>query len=391
MAWEIAEYHGLAGLREVESDWRRLYQRMPAKSRFHSYDAHLAYVSNLCPTPELSRYVTLSDSGELRGICPLVARDDSSIGINLKAWGLPVHPHWPVTDVVCADDEARRALLPAVLSVLRARPERRHLLALGPLPACSALWDSVMSLKPGEFYARDAAASRVFDCTLSHDELMSRLTKHFRRNVRAHRRKLESLGEVLFSTASDEELLSGPLQDFLTVEASGWKGSGGTGSAIALHEGLAAYYRQLATSMAGPEDRCDINSLHVDGRCVAAQFCLKTGSEYTIMKIGYDEAYASLGPGQLMLDSTIQKCCEAEDITRLDLVSDSSWIRDWQAERIAMRQAYIAVGTFRGRSIMPLLRFRHGAARNAVLRFRQATGNRYARVERVKRRRAKAG
>ncbi len=391
MAWEIAEYRGLAGLQEVESDWRRLYHEMRDKSRSHSYDAHRAYACNLCAAPELSRYITLSDGGKVRGICPLVARDDASIGINLKVWSLPVHPHWPVTDVVCADDEARRALLPAVLSMLRARPERRSFLVLGPMPAGSALWGSLMDLKPGEFYARDAAASSFFDCTLSHDELMSRLTKHFRRNVRAHRRKLESLGEVLFSTASDEQLLSGPLESFLSVEGSGWKGSGGTGSAIALHEELAAYYRQLATSMAGPEDRCDINSLFLDGRCVAAQFCLKTGSEYTIMKIGYDEAYASLGPGQVLLDGTIQRCCEAEDITRLDLVSDSSWIRDWHTERIPMRQVYIALDTLRGRSMMPLLRLRYGAARSAVLRFRQATGNRYARAERAKRRRAKAG
>jgi CelD/BcsL family acetyltransferase involved in cellulose biosynthesis len=248
----------------------------------------------------------------------------------------------------------------------------------------------MMDLKPGQFYARDAAASSVFDCALSHDELMSRLSKHFRRNVRAHRRKLESLGEVLLSTASDEQALSGPFEGFLSVEGSGWKGSAGTGSAIALHEELAAYYRQLVTGMTGPEDRCDINSLYVDGRCVAAQFCLKTGSDYTIMKIGFDEAYASLGPGQLLLDSTIQRCCEAEDITRLDLVSDSSWIRDWQAQRIPMRQAYVAVDVLRGRSIMPLLRLRHGAARDAVLHFRQATGNRYSRAERIKRRRAKA-
>lgn len=390
MSWEVADHRGLAGLEALERDWRDLYQAMPVKSRYHSYDAHLAFARNLCKAPDLSRYVTLSEGGKVRAICPLMGGQDTSLGIKINAWTLPVHPHWPIGDVVCADDDARQALLPAILKLLRERPEGRPLLMLGPLPERSTLWGPLAELKSADFHTHDAAASRVFDCTVSYEELMSRLTKHFRRNVRAHRKKLDSLEEVRFSTESGEQLWSGPFDAFLAVEASGWKGSGGTESAIRLHEHLTAYYRQLATSMTGPEDRCEINSLHADGRCIAAQFCLKTGAEYTIMKIGFEEAYAWLGPGQLLLDNTLRKCCEDEGIARLDLVSDSSWIRDWQAEPVPMKQAHMAVSTFVARPLMPLLDFRYGPARGALNRFREATGHRYGRTVRAKRRRAEA-
>ena len=42
-----------------------------------------------------------------------------------------------------------------------------------------------------------------------------------------------------------------------------------------------------------------------------------------LLAIGYDETFAGLRPGQLLLDRTLERCCTDEGIRRLDLCSDS--------------------------------------------------------------------
>ena len=92
-----------------------------------------------------------------------------------------------------------------------------------------------------------------------------------------------------------------------------------------------------------------------------------------ILKIGYDEQYARLGPGQVLLDRTLQRCCEDPAVKRLDLVADAPWCSDWQTEKLPMRQVHIALDTWRGIGLVALMAFRFGPARRLVGRIRAAT------------------
>ena len=374
--WSIVEYRGRPGLEQLEADWKRLYAAMPGRSRYHAYEAQLAYLSHLCAAPALTRYLALTDGGRVRAICPLEAVHDTSLRFPLRAWALPSHDHWRATDVVAPEDEARLALFPTVVDFLRRHPERRGLLVLGPTPESSNLREGLHWMREGEYCERLAMPSNFFDCAVPYDQLMERLTKHFRRNLRSHRNKVQSLADVRFVNVVGQEGLEAELDNFLAVEESGWKGRDGAGSAIRLHPNLVAFYRDLARTMHGPEDRCEINALYAEGRCIASQFCVRTGEEYTILKIAYDEEFARLGPGQVLLEKTMERCCDDPSITRLDLVSDASWFRDWQTQKIPMQQAYVAMNGWSGRPLISLLGFRYGPARNIVRRIRSSMGER---------------
>jgi Acetyltransferase (GNAT) domain len=374
--WSIVEYRGRPGLEQLEADWKRLYAAMPRRSRYHAYEAQLAYLNHLCVAPTVSRYLALTDSRTVRAICPLDAIHDRSLGLPLRAWALPSHLHWIATDVIAPDDEARAALFPTVVDFLRRHPERRGLLVLGPTPESSNLRDGLHWMREGEYCEHLAMPSNFFDCEIPYDQLMGRLTKHFRRNLRSHGNKLQALGDVRFVNVSAQEELEAELEIFMAVEASGWKGQAGAGSAIRLHPNLVAFYRDLVRTMLGPEDRCEINSLYAEGRCVASQFCVRTGEEYTILKIAYDEAFARLGPGQLLFERTLERCCADPGISRLDLVSDASWFRDWHTQLMPMQQAHIAINRWSGRPLVSLLGFRYGSARRIVGRLRGPAGPR---------------
>lgn len=206
-------------------------------------------------SPERFRCLALADGQSGRAICPLEARVERVLGPSIPVWGVPLHPHMMVSDVICPEDDARRQLLPALLDYLRHRPEGRALLVLGPLPADSVLWEGLRRLPGGRSCTHATRPADVFDCGQPFEELMSRLTKNFRGKLRRNSRRLSALDDVRFVNVTEAADLPRELEAFLQVEASGWKGESGTGSAIQLHPELVAFYRTLTSTLGGTVGR----------------------------------------------------------------------------------------------------------------------------------------
>ena len=121
-------------------------------------------------------------------------------------------------------------------------------------------------------------------------------------------------------------------------------------------------YRRLARR-SGPDDGCEINGLYADGRCIATQYCMRTGDQYAVLKSGYDEDYARVSPGQLLRAQALRRCCEDPAITSCSLVSDYAWQDVWHPDTIVMRQAHIALDRYAGRALIALLHVRFGRGR----------------------------
>jgi hypothetical protein len=367
-SWSIVEYRGRDALKQLEADWRRLYAAMSFRTGFQAYEAHVAYFDLLMAAPERFRCLALRDGQSVRAICPLEARVEGVLGPSIPVWGVPLHPHMMVSDVICPEDDARRQLLPALLDYLRHRPEGRPLLVLGPLPADSVLWEGLRRLPSGYSCTNATGAADVFDCERSFDELSSRFTANFRSKLRRQSRRLSTLDDVGFVNVMEAADLPCELEALLQVEASGWKGESGTGSAIKLHPKLVAYYRTLTSTLGtrGAEDRCEINSLYADGRCIASQFCMRTGGEYVMPKIAYDEEYSRLTPGLLLFEQTLERCCKDNEIRRLNFLTSPAWMNVWHPDQLAMQQAHLAIGHWCGRPLIAMLRFRFGRGREMV-------------------------
>ena len=361
--WSVVEYKGRAALERLEADWRRLYSSMPLRTSAHLYEANLAYFDHLMASPEQYRCLALSDGRRVRAICPLEARADTALGIPVAVWAIPHHPLTPVADAICPDDDARRVLMPAVAAFLRQNPEGRRLLVLGPAPPESALWDGVRRMGPLGCCTHVTELLDVFDCEKPFEEVMSRLTKHFRRNLRSHRNKLSRLEDVRFETAAEEDDLGPAFEAFLDIEAAGWKGEKGTRSAIRFKPNQPAFFRAVASTFDNG-DRCEINALRVGGRCIASEFCLRTGVEYSRIKIGYDEDYARLGPGQLLMEATLERLYRDPNVKRFNMMSDSGWLEDWRPDKLALQQAHVALGRWSGVPLVALLRLRFGRGRD---------------------------
>jgi hypothetical protein len=363
--WSIVEYQGRAGLIHLEADWRRLYSQMPLRTSYHTYEAQLSYVDDFMAVPDEIRCLVLREGRLVRAICLLEAGTDDHLGLRVPVWRTPALSHMRLSDVLCPEDEARRRLIPALVAHLRREPRGGRLLVLGPLPEESSLWHGLRRVPKSAYCTEGAGGMHVLDCTKTFDDMMARLSKKFRSDLRRRGRKLESLGDVRFVTATGQADLAAEFETFLDVEASGWKGAAGTRTAIRFRRGYQALYQSLI-SLHGAEDYCEINALYAEGRCIASQLCARTGGEYAGLKMCYDEDYSRVTPGLLLLQYSIERCCEDPEVVRMNWLNESAWQLAWHPDSVALRNGYLAIDGWPGSPLIALLRVRLGYARRWV-------------------------
>jgi hypothetical protein len=356
-AWNIVEYRGHGGLRQLEADWKHLLQAMPDRGPQHAWETSVAYFNHLSRAEDRFVCFALSDGRRVRAICPLEPATFTILGRPTRVWGLACDLFDLKRDVICPPDDARRELLPSLVRHLRCAPERPAWLVFDQVREDSVLWGCLRSLDTREYCADVVGASDIIDCQRTFEKTRAALSRNFRGNLRKARNKLTSLVDVRFVHASDPQALEREFERFLDVEASGWKGEGGTHGALRAKPTHVAFYRDLvATFRDGGQ--CEINALYAEGRCIASQLCARSGAEYTILKIGYDERYARVAPGQLLLERTLEYCCRDPQITRLSLVSGSAWHRDWRPNAVPVYCAHLALGRWLGPTLLGILRLR---------------------------------
>lgn len=131
-------------------------------------------------------------------------------------------------------------------------------------------------------------------------------TKHRRELNRLWRRLSEHLdGELEVRDRAGEDAA---IEDFLRIEASGWKGREGT--AFACDPGHAEFFRQICRSLAAA-GRLEMLTLGAGDRIVAMKCNIRAGAGLFAFKIGYDEDLGSYSPGIHLERFTIENLDEA--------------------------------------------------------------------------------
>ncbi len=113
---------------------------------------------------------------------------------------------------------------------------------------------------------------------------------------RAQERALARMGEVCFRSYRRAEAVRA-FEDFLVLEASGWKGKSGT--ALAQLPIDAAQMRGVVSSMA-LVDQVAIDAITLDGRPVAMGLLVEAGNQTVFWKTAFDEQLSRHSPGVLL-------------------------------------------------------------------------------------------
>jgi CelD/BcsL family acetyltransferase involved in cellulose biosynthesis len=196
---------------------------------------------------------------------------------------------------------------------------------------------------------------------LSLDRFEARLSAKFRANLR---RRAHKLGEATLErvTVVDQEALAAGL----ALEAAGWKGAGGTGTAIACEPRLRRFYTSLAHAFASRGELA-LCFLRVGARRIAFQLGLEDGRAYYLLKPGFDPAFAKFGPGQLLVHQVAADAAR-RGLEELDFLG---WEMDWKREWTAETRPHVAVVIHR-RTLRGSIRAAGDFVRSAARDLRQS-------------------
>jgi hypothetical protein len=161
------------------------------------------------------------------------------------------------------------------------------------------------------------------------------------KELRRHWRRLSETGAVLFTAATEPAAVAAALDDFLALEAAGWKGRAGT--AAADHEELRRFTRAAVIGLAA-EGKVLLNRILVDGTAIAAAIVLRSGHQAWFWKIAYDESFARFSPGVMLSVALTDELLDEPTIERTDscATADHPMIDHLWRERLAMSNRLVA-------------------------------------------------
>jgi CelD/BcsL family acetyltransferase involved in cellulose biosynthesis len=115
-----------------------------------------------------------------------------------------------------------------------------------------------------------------------------------RKEIQRQGRRLSELGRVAVERLAAGDDVQPWLDEFLTLEAGGWKGRNGTALACAPRTRIFFVTAARAAFEAG---QLDMLRLTLDSRAIAAKCSFRSGEGAFAFKIAYDERYARYSPG----------------------------------------------------------------------------------------------
>jgi CelD/BcsL family acetyltransferase involved in cellulose biosynthesis len=182
-------------------------------------------------------------------------------------------------------------------------------------------------------------------------------------------RRLGELGALLFAATADPPALDGAVDDFLTLEASGWKAAAGTAALAddAVCDFVGAALRALAR-----EGKVVINRILLDGHAIAAAITLRSADCAWFWKIAYDEDFARYSPGVLVTIALTETLLDDAALSRADSCAsaDHPMIDHIWRERLPLCDLLIALRPQAPFSLARRLESLRGAAIAAARRFR---------------------
>lgn len=215
-----------------------------------------------------------------------------------------------------------------LLAALTRAYRRRGLVLLRPQPGCP-------------FIEIDADADRTTG------SLSSRLRSDLRRAAR----KAEEIGAVSYEAhepSTESDLL--PLwAEFLRVEAAGWKGRRQT--ALGADRRLGSFYRTYA-GRACARGTLRILFLKVGADTAATMIALESAERLWILKIGYDERFATCSPGMLIMHEGLRYAARRGLRSYEFLGSSTEWTRRWTDRERPIQRALIYPYTVQGIAIL---------------------------------------
>ena len=277
-------------------DWRKLAGLAVADNPFFDPDFALPAIAAIGGAVRIA--IWREAGGDVAALAPFTRSRLGRIAPAIRVWS---HPYGPLgVPLVLAGEVAR-----SVEGIVSGLLDRGVSLVIPEMamdgPVAAAIVDfaarSGRPLAVVNRYQRallELPVSGALDCRAG-------LSTRRRREYSRQMRRLHEQGLVKIEITGEVEEVGRQFEEFLALEASGWKGSQGT--SLATNPEIAAMARRIVANQSA-KGCVRINSIRLDGRPIAMLVSFLMGESAYSWKIAYDETYAGFSPGaQLMLEA----------------------------------------------------------------------------------------
>lgn len=145
--------------------------------------------------------------------------------------------------------------------------------------------------------------------------LRQSLSNKHRHDLQRLWRKLAAVGELTYNVARQPKEIHQRMEEFLLLEAAGWKGR--EKSALANDRYRAAFAREAVHNLASV-DKVRIHTLDLDGKAIASLIVFIASGEAFTWKTAYDERYSTYSPGKLLVARLTEWNLDDANILRSD-------------------------------------------------------------------------
>ncbi|CAI8821527.1 CelD/BcsL family acetyltransferase involved in cellulose biosynthesis [Methylocaldum szegediense] len=344
----IKTFRGLSGLDEIATEWEFITKLMDRKRFFYLADWYRCYLETLEEEPDKVLFTIVYIGDKPEAIFPLKISARRILGLRMKVLELPSHPHMCLNDFIVARPAYVKSYVPLVL---------KHLKEVEGLS-----WDYIYLPRVLEESTAAIALVEQSD-TLSvkrscgccnylvirpYSAMFQGFSRNFRSCMRRAKKRAEELGNIHYTTASTYPELETAYGAFLEVEASGWKGKNGIGTAIKLNKRLELFYRRVMerySRLGG----CEIHIMWHEEKPISVEFSLVIDGTLYTMKIGYDENYSFCSPGHLLREYIINYHEQKGDISFNNLITEAGWHHGWRPQSYNLFHYYLCSPSIRGR------------------------------------------
>lgn len=141
------------------------------------------------------------------------------------------------------------------------------------------------------------------------------ISKEHLRDMRRQWRLLAEKGTLAYNVARQPGEIRLRMEEFLALEASGWKGA--KRSAMIVDRYRAAFAREAITNLA-EADSVRIHTIDLNGRAIASMVVFIMAGEAYTWKTAYNEEYARFSPGKLLMAELTEWHLDDANIMRTD-------------------------------------------------------------------------
>lgn len=349
--FSVKVVQGREGLYSVKDEWLEVTNSLRNKRFYHLYQWYKSYLESIGKDDNPIYFIFLYKNKILQAIFPLRICKKRILIFKFDVLEIPDHPHINLSDFIMSD----KVDIQEVIDILK-KSLGRFGIQWAFIYLSHILEDSfiVRCGKMSFFLFECAGKCDYLQCN-SYDEIQKNFSKNFRRNLTKARNKLFEKNDINFiSTRQDGELFRS-FEEFIEIEASGWKGERGSRTAIKLDPKVTRFYKCLIKNYS-EINSCEINLLKINNKTIAGQFCLLVDDTIYVLKIGYNEDYSKFSPGNILLENLIQRACQDRSMKYINLVTDSKWHKDWKTSSYEVFRIYIFNKTIKGLTAFILIK-----------------------------------